>query len=113
MVQVLGSTFMEHLVYNEEGKLLTGSLADYVVPLADDYPVIRGVTLDDYPSPNNPLGAKGAGEGGIIAVGGVASNAVANALSSLRVEIEELPLTPPAVWALIESKRSTNAQATE
>lgn len=113
VVQGLGSTFMEHLVYNEDGQLLTGSLADYVVPLADDYPVIRGVTLDDYPSPNNPLGAKGAGEGGIIAVGGVASNAVANALSSLRVEIEELPLTPPAVWALIESKRSTNAQATE
>lgn len=108
VVQGLGSTFMEHLVYNEEGQLLTGSLADYVVPLADDYPVIRGVTLDDYPSPNNPLGAKGAGEGGIIAVGGVASNAVANALSSLRVEIEELPLTPPAVWTLIENQRSSD-----
>jgi carbon-monoxide dehydrogenase large subunit len=106
VVQGLGSTFMEHLVYNDEGQLLTGSLADYLVPLADDYPVIRGVTLDDYPSPNNPLGAKGAGEGGIIAVGGVASNAVVNALSSFGVEIEELPLTPPAVWALIEKKRS-------
>ncbi len=105
IVQGLGSTFMEHLIYNEDGQLLTGSLADYVVPLADDYPVIRGITLDDYPSPNNPLGAKGAGEGGIIAVGGVASNAVANALSSLQVEIEELPLTPPAVWASIEKQR--------
>lgn len=104
VVQGLGSTFMEHLVYNEDGQLLTGSLADYVVPLADDYPVIRGVTLDDYPSPNNPLGAKGAGEGGIIAVGGVASNAVENALSSFGVQIEELPLTPPAVWALIEKR---------
>lgn len=106
VVQGLGSTFMEHLIYNEEGQLLTGSLADYVVPLADDYPVIRGVTLDDYPSPNNPLGAKGAGEGGIIAVGGVASNAVSNALSSFGVQIEELPLTPPAVWSLIEQRLS-------
>lgn len=105
VVQGLGSTFMEHLIYNEDGQLLTGSLADYVVPLADDYPVIRGVTLDDYPSPNNPLGAKGAGEGGIIAVGGVASNAVENALSSLKVQVEELPLTPPAVWTLIERRR--------
>ena len=66
----------------------------------------RGVTLDDYPSPNNPLGTKGAGEGGIIAVGGVACNAVSNALSSLGIQIEELPLTPPAVWALIEEKIS-------
>lgn len=107
VVQGLGSTFMEHLVYNEDGQLLTGSLADYLVPLADDYPVIRGVTLDDYPSPNNPLGAKGAGEGGIIAVGGVASNAVENALSSFGVRIEELPLTPPAVWTLIEKTRSS------
>ncbi len=106
VVQGLGSTFMEHLIYNDEGQLLTGSLADYVIPLADDYPVIRGVTLDDYPSPNNPLGAKGAGEGGIIAVGGVACNAVANALSSFGVQIEELPLTPPAVWKLIEDRRT-------
>ncbi|MBX3523947.1 MAG: xanthine dehydrogenase family protein molybdopterin-binding subunit [Xanthobacteraceae bacterium] len=109
VVQGLGSTFMEHLIYNEDGQLLTGSLADYVVPLADDYPAIRGVTLDDYPSPNNPLGAKGAGEGGIIAVGGVASNAVENALSFFKVEIEELPLTPPAVWTLIERRRAAES----
>ena len=109
MVQGLGSTFMEHLIYSEDGQLLTGSLADYVVPLADDYPVIRGVTLDDYPSPNNPLGAKGAGEGGIIAVGGVASNAVENALSFFKVEIEELPLTPPAVWTPIERRRAAES----
>src|ERR1700709_2045963 len=47
------------------------------------------------PSPINPLGAKGAGEGGIIAAGGVMANAVANALASLGVEARELPLAAP------------------
>ena len=75
---------MEHLVYDEQGQLLTGSLADYLIPTASDFPNIRAVVLDNYPSPINPLGAKGAGEGGIIAAGGVMANAVANALSIVR-----------------------------
>jgi len=56
------------------------------------------------PSPNNPLGAKGAGEGGIIPVGGVIANAVAAALASLGVEPRELPLSPPRVWELIQTR---------
>lgn len=106
IVQGLGSAFMEHLKYDERGQLLVGSLADYVIPSADDYPSIRGVSLDDYPCPNNPLGAKGAGEGGIIAVGGVAANAVSAALRSLNVDVLSLPMTPPAIWELIEAARS-------
>jgi carbon-monoxide dehydrogenase large subunit len=49
------------------------------------------------------LGAKGAGEGGIIPVGGVLANAVAAALSSLGVKVRELPLTPPRIWELIRA----------
>ncbi len=55
------------------------------------------------PAPHNSLGAKGAGEGGIIPVGGVMANAVAAALASLAVEPRELPLSPPRVWELIKS----------
>jgi len=58
--------------------------------------------LENSPSPNNPLGAKGAGEGGIVPVGGVVANAVANALASLGAEPRELPLSPPKIWALIQ-----------
>jgi carbon-monoxide dehydrogenase large subunit len=61
------------------------------------------VSLELYPSPNNPLGAKGAGEGGIIPVGGVLANAVASALRALDVQPNELPLTPPRIWALIHN----------
>jgi carbon-monoxide dehydrogenase large subunit len=100
-VQGLGSTFTEEIIYDDDGQLLVASLADYMVPVATDYPVVRAISLEAHPSPNNPLGAKGAGEGGIIPVGGALANAVAAALSSLGVEPRELPLTPPRLWQLI------------
>jgi aerobic carbon-monoxide dehydrogenase large subunit len=105
VVQGLGGAFMEHLMYDEHGQFLTGSLADYLVPTASDFPTIRAVMLEDHPSPINPLGAKGAGEGGIIAAGGVAANAVANALSSFGVELRDLPLSPSRVWHLLDDAR--------
>ena len=77
-MQGLGGALLEHFVYDENGQLLTGSLADYLMPTASDFPNIRAIALEDKPAPNNPLGAKGAGEGGIIPVGGVIANAVAD-----------------------------------
>ncbi len=104
-VQGLGGAFLEHLVYDGEGQLLTGTLADYLVPTASDFPTIRSVVLEVHRSPINPLGAKGAGEGGIIAVGGVMANAVANALSAFNVQPRELPLSPSRVWQLVQDGR--------
>ncbi|HEY0235748.1 MAG TPA: xanthine dehydrogenase family protein molybdopterin-binding subunit [Afipia sp.] len=107
IVQGLGGTFLEHLVYDNDGQLLTGSLADYMIPTATDFPNIKVVALESYPSPNNPLGAKGAGEGGIIPVAGVMANAIASALETLGVQPRALPLSPPRLWTLIqESQRS-------
>ena len=103
IVQGLGGAFLEHFIYDPEGQLLTGSFADYLLPSASDFPTIRAVALEEKPSPTNPLGAKGAGEGGIIPVAGVIANAVAAALSSLGVQPRELPLSPPRVWELIRS----------
>jgi aerobic carbon-monoxide dehydrogenase large subunit len=107
-VQGCGTVFGEHLAYDTDGQLLVASLADYLVPLATDFPNLRVVTLQEYPSPNNPLGVKGAGEGGIIPVGGAVANAVAAALSELKVEPRELPLSPPAVWQMIEEGRANS-----
>jgi carbon-monoxide dehydrogenase large subunit len=101
-VQGLGSVFTEEIIYDEHGQLLVGSLADYMIPVATDYPQLTAISLGLHPSPNNPLGAKGAGEGGVIPVGGALSNAVAAALSSLGVEPRQLPLTPPRLWQLIQ-----------
>jgi carbon-monoxide dehydrogenase large subunit len=101
IVQGLGGALLEHFVYDQEGQPLTGSFADYLLPTASDFPNVRVVALEEKPSPTNPLGAKGAGEGGIIPVGGVVANAVAAALAPLGVEPRELPLSPPRVWELI------------
>ena len=106
IVQGLGGAFLEHFVYDEEGQLLTGSFADYLLPTADNFPNIRAIALEEKPSPNNPLGAKGAGEGGIIPVGGVIANAVAAALLSFGAQPRELPLSPPRVWALVNEPDS-------
>jgi aerobic carbon-monoxide dehydrogenase large subunit len=105
VVQGLGGAMMEHLIYDQEGQLLTGSLADYLIPTASDFPNIRAVVLENHPSPINPLGAKGAGEGGIIAAGGVMANAVANALSAFGAQPRELPLTPTRIWELAQAAR--------
>ena len=110
IVQGLGGAFLEHFVYDQDGQLLTGSFADYLLPTASDFPSIRAVALEEKPSPNNPLGAKGAGEGGIIPVGGVVANAVAAALGSLGVEPRELPLSPPRVWELINERRKAGSR---
>ena len=107
VVQGLGGAFMEHLQYDENGQFLTGSLADYLLPTSTDFPNIRAIVLENSPSPHNPLGAKGAGEGGIVPVGGVVANAVANALGTLGVEPRELPLSPPRIWALVQAGLKT------
>jgi carbon-monoxide dehydrogenase large subunit len=106
LVQGLGGAFLEHFVYEENGQLLTTSFADYLMPSASDFPNIRVFLMEEEPSPINPLGAKGAGEGGIIPVGGVIANAVASALSSLGVQPHELPLSPSQLWHLIHDEKS-------
>jgi carbon-monoxide dehydrogenase large subunit len=103
-VQGLGGTFLEHFVYDENGQLLTTSFADYLMPSASDFPNIRVFLMEEEPSPINPLGAKGAGEGGIIPVGGVIANAVAAALVRFNAQPNALPLTPPRVWRLIRER---------
>ncbi len=109
VVQGLGGAFLEDFRYDENGQLLAGSFADYLLPTASDFPAIRAIALEEKPSPLNPLGAKGAGEGGIIPVGGVVANAVAAALRDFGVEPRELPLSPPRVWQMIAAARLAQA----
>ena len=103
VVQGLGGVFLDHLVYDEEGQLLSGTLADYLVPTATDFPVVRGESYGDKLASTNPLGVKGAGEGGIVGVAGAIANAVAAALRPLNAKITALPLSPPRVWQAIVS----------
>jgi aerobic carbon-monoxide dehydrogenase large subunit len=101
-VQGLGGAFLEDLVYDGNGQLLAGNLADYLIPTATDFPRIRAIATENHPSPSNPLGVKGAGEGAIIPMGGLMANAVANALASFGAMPNQLPLSPARVWRMVQ-----------
>ena len=101
LVQGLGGVFLEHLVYDQDAQILNASLVDYLVPLASDFPNVRAITMELHRSKTNPLGAKGAGEGGMVAVAATAANAVAAALAPLGVELRDLPLSPIHVWNMM------------
>ena len=100
IVQGLGGVFLDHLIYDENAQLVNASLVDYLVPTAADFPNVRAVTMQLRRSPSNPLGAKGAGEGGIVAVAAAVGNAVAAAISR---EPRVLPLSPSLVWQLLQN----------
>ncbi len=92
--QGIGGALLEELVYDESGQLLSGTLMDYLLPTSTDIPNIDTVITEEAPSPLNPLGVKGAGEGAILATGAALGNAVAHALSPFGVHITTLPLSP-------------------
>jgi len=104
-VQAIGAGLMEHVVYDDAGQLLTGSLMDYAIPRADDLPGIS-VALTEHPSAINPLGVKGVGESGAIAGAAAIANAVEDALADLGVTIREVPVTPARLHALLAQARS-------
>ncbi len=93
-VQGIGGTLLEELVYDDGGQLLSGTLMDYLLPTSTDVPNIETVITEEAPSPLNPLGVKGAGEGAILATGATLGNAVAHALAPFGVRVTSLPLSP-------------------
>jgi carbon-monoxide dehydrogenase large subunit len=103
VAQGVGGALYEEMVYDEQGQLLTGSLMDYLVPTAMELPPIDTVHLE-YPSPRNPLGIKGLGEGGAISPPAAIANAVEDALQPFGVNVTDTPLSPSRVLALIRAR---------
>jgi carbon-monoxide dehydrogenase large subunit len=101
LVQGLGGVFLDEIKYDHDGQMLNASLMDYLVPLSTDYSNIRAITMELRRSKTNPLGAKGAGEGGMVAVAACMANAVAAALKPLGVEVRDLPLSPARLWRMV------------
>ena len=94
--QGIGGGLFEEFKYDAEGQLLAGSLADYILPTACEIPAMT-LRHQHSPSPLNPLGVKGVGEGGAIAPPVVLANAVCDALAPFAVELNSLPLTPERI----------------
>jgi carbon-monoxide dehydrogenase large subunit len=91
--QGLGGILCEAIVYDANGQLLSGSLMDYALPTAGDIPAMR-IIHQHSPSPLNPFGVKGVGEGGAVAPPAAIANAVCDALVPFGVEINATPISP-------------------
>lgn len=95
--QGIGGALLEELIYDDQGQLLAGSFVDYLMPTSMEVPTdIRLYVSEETPTPLNPLGVKGAGEGGCTGAGAAVANAVADALGG--VFIDRIPLTTERVW---------------
>ena len=111
VAQGLGGAFLEELVYDEAGQLLCTSFMDYLVPSSAEMPPVEVHLFENDPSPLNPLGVKGGGEGGTAGVGAAVANAVSDALRPLGIQITDLPLSPNKLRELISKSRRNHESA--
>jgi carbon-monoxide dehydrogenase large subunit/6-hydroxypseudooxynicotine dehydrogenase subunit gamma len=107
VAQGIGGTLLEEFRYDEDGQPQAITFIEYRLPTAAEIPPVDVLLCQDAPSPGNPLGVMGAGEGGISAVGGAVANAVRDALG-LPGSVGQLPLTPARVCALAGSIGGTS-----
>ena len=101
-VHGIGNALFERLVYDENAQPLTTTFADYLLPLATDVPRIEVGHMVS-PSPLNPLGVKGAGEGGTLPAIAAIIGAIEDALAPFGVTIDEAPISPMRIVALIRA----------
>ena len=101
VVHGIGNALLEHMKYDENGQPLTATYADYLLPTCDTVPVQFILEHLESPSPLNPLGVKGAGEGGTIGAPAAIASAVEDALHEYGVVIRELPITPQSIHSAL------------
>ena len=102
VTQGVGQALCEHVVYDADGQLLTGSLMDYALPRARDVPFFQFKT-QPLPSTANVLGIKGCGEAGTVGALAAVANAVQDALWDQGVTQADMPFTPLRVWTLLNT----------
>jgi carbon-monoxide dehydrogenase large subunit len=102
--QGLGGALFEEFCYDDRGEPLSTTFADYLVPTAREVAAVDVLITEDAPSPRNPLGLKGAGEGGVNAVGATLASAIDDAIGQPGA-IRQLPVTPARLRALLRNAR--------
>ncbi|MCD7438135.1 xanthine dehydrogenase family protein molybdopterin-binding subunit [Streptomyces lincolnensis] len=100
LAQGIAQALFEEAVYDDEGNLVSGTLADYLVPAAPDLPEFT-TDRTETPATSNPLGVKGVGEAGTIAATPAVVGAVVDALRPLGVHDIRMPCTPERVWRAV------------
>jgi carbon-monoxide dehydrogenase large subunit len=112
LAQGIAQALFEEAVYDEGGTLISGTLADYLVPSAADLP---SFTTDrtETPATSNPLGVKGVGEAGTIASTPAVVNALLDAVRHLGVTDIEMPCTPQRVWRAVQSAQGATKSSSD
>ncbi|MEZ5099282.1 MAG: aerobic carbon-monoxide dehydrogenase large subunit [Thermoleophilia bacterium] len=105
VAQGVAGALYERLAYDEHGQLRNASFMDFLVPFASELPSIAVRHLES-PSPLNPLGIKGAGEAGVIPGAAVIASAIEDALREDGVLLDEMPIDPARLHALIRAARA-------
>jgi carbon-monoxide dehydrogenase large subunit len=100
VIHGIGNAFFERMLYDAGAQPVSTTFGDYLLPLATDSPRVEVLHMET-PSPLNPLGLKGAGEGGTIPAIAALLSAVENALEPFGVRIAEAPITPDRIVALV------------
>ena len=103
MAQGIGGALFEEFLYDDSGQPLSSTFADYIMPGPTEIPAPGILLSEEAPSPLNPLGVKGAGEGGINAVGAAIASAIDDAIGCPGA-VTELPVTPRRMLALLARK---------
>ena len=103
VAQGIGQAITEHVVFDDDGQLLTASFMDYAMPRADGVPNIS-FTSEPVPSTANIMGMKGCGEAGTVGALAAVANAVQDALWAEGVRRVDMPFTPLKVWELLQSE---------
>ncbi|MDQ0945318.1 xanthine dehydrogenase family protein molybdopterin-binding subunit [Streptomyces sp. V1I1] len=110
LAQGIAQALFEEAVYDTEGNLVSGTMADYLVPSAPDLPSFV-TDRTETPATSNPLGVKGVGEAGTIASTPAVVNAVVDALRPLGVSDVAMPCTPERIWQAVKKARAEEATA--
>jgi aerobic carbon-monoxide dehydrogenase large subunit len=105
VAQGIGQAVMEHVVYSDDGQLLSGSYMDYALPRAEDLPLIAFHT-ELVPSTANDIGMKGCGEAGTVGALAAVTNAALDAVWEAGVRHVDMPLTPNRVWSWLNATRT-------
>lgn len=103
VAQGIGGALYEEFSYDDRGEPLAVTFADYLMPTAREVPDVEVIISEDAPSPLNPMGLKGAGEGGTNAVGAAIAAAIDDALGQPGA-ITQLPVSPQRIKALLNSQ---------
>jgi aerobic carbon-monoxide dehydrogenase large subunit len=101
--QGLGGALLEEFTYNERGDPLATTLADYLLPALRETPAVEVMLCEDYESPLNPLGIKGAGESGITGVGAAIASAIDDAIG-IPGAVTQIPVTPQRLTRILNGR---------